>query len=152
LIGWKYTFRWGATGVSYESLDMQSGIYVHYDRFHQIRNWDELAALVERKIEIASAKHNTSAIQELRASHDVIGIVRDYVDYNIYKPTAGYGVLSFSASNGKYPGTNLWLNIYPESERYSYRLQRTDSTKKVTAEDEATLLKLLLEMLEHKPA
>lgn len=122
---WRYTFRWGEAGLSYESLDMAIGIYITYDTFAQITTWDELAAECDTRISNEQAA-NGMYVSHLVATRSLIDILRPNFEFQEVKPRIHLG-LFFEPPALK---TKIVVDVRPDSNSKRYVIWRHDTTRK----------------------
>ncbi len=143
LQSWRYTFRWGAVGLAYESIDMWSGLWISYDIYQQISNWDELASECKDRSEITHSHKDKN--QNLTAICSAIDVIRHHFNFEEVRPRLIAHGLMFDLQQWK---TRAMLDIEPDRPKGTYLISRDDVVHRVYLNDTASLIKVLHLFLE----
>jgi hypothetical protein len=136
---WGYTFRWGGAGLSYHDVEGHS-LWIRYNLFEQIRNWDELSEECERRISLEKQRQGPYHYTDnLIATQEVISLIRQHFDYQSVRPTLYYMGLVFDLPQWH---TRLVLQVRPEREakKAMYEVSRHDTARKIYTSDDQVLI------------
>lgn len=138
---WNYTFRWGEAGLYYDDETGNHGVWINYNLFQQIRDWDELKEECELRVEIErqGVGSHFKYTDHLAITNDVINLIRSHFDYQTVKPMVHPTGLVFNLPKWK---TRLVLYVHPEreSENAKYEITRHDSVRREYTSDSQTLI------------
>jgi hypothetical protein len=134
---WGYTFRWGGAGLSYDDQDCSHNLYICYDTFKQISDWDALREECRRRILVERDRVGPVPYrytENLKATAATIDKICLHFDFQSVRPMLYFQGLVFDLSRLK---TKVILAVRPECENDNakYRIERHDTVRKVYTSD-----------------
>jgi hypothetical protein len=125
---WCYGFEWGEAGFWYDSLEEPGDIYI---RHRHIRNWEELAAECEIRLQKQQKQHGQYTFH-LLATRSLIDVLSAHFDFQTTKPRVSSTGLQFRQSDLLHTNERVvWVTVHPNSVEKRYEIQATDTLEKV---------------------